>query len=77
MARSKMASTALRVAVSILALGGGVFVGAAEDGSCSAGSGEEACQAPAATERAGKAGELFGGFSFGGLTGLFAGGESK
>lgn len=77
MARSKLASAALVVAVSTLALaqGGGMFVKAAEDGSCSAGSGEGACQAPVATERANEGGGLFSGFSFASLTGLFGGGE--
>lgn len=76
---TSVASTALLVAVSTLALVGGVFVEAAEDGSCSAGSGGGACQAPVAVERASEAastaGGLFGGFSFGSLTSLFGIGE--
>eukprot|EP00903_Cladosiphon_okamuranus_P014136 g13137.t1 len=74
-----MASTALLMAVSTLtlALGGSLY------GSCSAGSGEDACQAPAATARTGEAeGQAeglfgFGGFSFGSLIGLFAGGADE
>lgn len=79
MARSKKASTALLVAVSTLALFGGVFVKAAEEGSCYPGSGGDSgsCQAPAATDRASEGGGLFGGFSFESLTGLFGGGESS
>lgn len=82
-ATTSAASNTLLVAVCIstLALTGGIFVKAAEDGSCSAtaasGSGGGACQAPVSTERAGEApGGLFGGFSFGSLTSLFGVGES-
>lgn len=81
MARStkgKTTSSALLVALSAVSLLlGGAFVKAAEEGGCSVGSGEDACQPPATTERATEAetGGLFGDFSFGSLTGLFGGGE--
>eukprot|EP00752_Nemacystus_decipiens_P003497 g3229.t1 len=77
MARSKRGPTGLLVAVSALAVLGGVFVDAAEDGSCSAGSGGDSCQAPVTTDGAGEGGGLFGGFPFGSLTGLFGGGSDQ
>lgn len=75
----KVVSTALLLAASAV-----ILIGAAgEDGSCSAASGESACQAPVATEKADEAsgttlglGGLFDGFSLGSLTGFFGlGGE--